>query len=294
MAKTRTALLFPGQGSPLDDQAELVDRVAPELAGLAERLTGTDPFAAADDSTRFAQPAIYCATIARWIAAGEPAADYHAGHSLGEIAALVAAGSWSIEDGLRIVCARGWLMEEAGAADDGMLALRADHADAAAIAAEAGVAHANDNAPGQQVLSGRGEALERAAGLASDRGSRSMRLPVAGAFHSTAMGDAAEPLEAILDELPPAPPSVPVISCSTLQPFEADPRPALVAALTLPVRWRELAVRLESLGVDRFEEVGPGKVLSGLVRRTLDDADAKPLEIPTHRAGAGAPAEARA
>lgn len=275
----RTALLFPGQGSPLEGEAELVSRFAPELGELAGDLTGSDPFATASTSTRLAQPAIYCASLARWIGADQPEPDCMAGHSLGELSALAAAGSWSLEDGLRVVCARGRLMEEAGEPGETMLALRADPELAAEIADAAGVVVANDNAPGQQVLAGSREGLSRASGLAAARGSRSMLLPVAGAFHSPSMKAAAASFRGVLSDLPPAAPRLPVVSSASARPFGDDIAAELVAALTSPVRWRELSVGLAERGVRRFVEVGPGRVLTGLVRRAVPGADASALEL---------------
>ena len=95
------ALIFPGQGSPLDDGAEIVAHFAPELGELAAALTGAEPFSVAAASTRFAQPATYCLSVARWIAAGRPEADCYAGHSLGDLTALTIAGAWTLDDGLR-------------------------------------------------------------------------------------------------------------------------------------------------------------------------------------------------
>src|SRR5438874_12857829 len=97
-----TALLFPGQGSQVPEMRELVASARGDLIDLATELVGEDPFPRVDDGTRFAQPALYCASVALWDEAGRPDADYFAGHSLGELAALVAAGSFDAADGLRI------------------------------------------------------------------------------------------------------------------------------------------------------------------------------------------------
>ena len=96
----QTALLFPGQGSQTSDMRDLVDEVMPDLSRHATEEIGDDPFERVDDGTRFAQPALYCASVALWARAGSPRADLVAGHSLGEIGALVAGGSIAIEDGL--------------------------------------------------------------------------------------------------------------------------------------------------------------------------------------------------
>ena len=165
-----TALLFPGQGSQTADMRDEVAAARPELLALAVDVVGDDPFARVDDGTRYAQPAIYCASVVgfeRLREAGATAgAVAYAGHSLGEVAALVAAGALSAEDGLRLVATRGRLMQESGerAGDGSMLALigkgAADHA--AAIAAAAGLTVANDNAPNQVVLSGAKGAFDAA------------------------------------------------------------------------------------------------------------------------------------
>src|SRR5215211_9201834 len=160
MARERQlALLFPGQGSQTADMRETVDRRRPDLLELAFEEVGSDLFERAADGTRWAQPAIFCAALAGWDSQRESIEpDVMAGHSLGEITALVASGAIAAEDGLRLVAARGRLMQEAAdeTGDGGMTAVRAreDNRDAIAeVAAAAGVAIANDNAPDQLVLS---------------------------------------------------------------------------------------------------------------------------------------------
>src|SRR5437764_12314174 len=158
-----TAFLFPGQGSHTDDMREEVARVRPDLLELVSEAVGEDPFPRVNDGTNFAQPAIFCASLAGWEALGRPDADYMAGHSLGELAALVAAGCLSERDGLELVALRGRLMQESGerAGDGSMLALLgAGAAERAPALAEAhGLAVANDNSPQQVVLSGERAAL---------------------------------------------------------------------------------------------------------------------------------------
>src|SRR3954453_12799764 len=154
-----TALLFPGQGSQQPQMRDAVAEAAPELLERCLDLIGDDPFERVDESTRFAQPAIYLASVAGWRRAGQPPTDYAAmaGHSLGEIAALVAADALDARDGLELVVERGRLMAAAGEADDGgrVLALPGAGARAARQLAQAhGVVVANENAPGQIVLSG--------------------------------------------------------------------------------------------------------------------------------------------
>jgi [acyl-carrier-protein] S-malonyltransferase len=123
-----TAVLFPGQGSQTPEMRETVAQLRPDLLTLAVEVVGEDPFLRVDDGTRFAQPAIFCASLAGWAGLDEETrqqADYMAGHSLGELGALVAAGVLSERDGLELVALRGRLMQEAGetAGDGGMIAL---------------------------------------------------------------------------------------------------------------------------------------------------------------------------
>ena len=267
-----TALLFPGQGSQTPDMRETVERQRPDLLGLALEEVGPDLFERAADGTRWAQPALYCAALA-----GADELDvepgFMAGHSLGEITALVAAGAIGAEDGLRLVAARGRLMQEAAetTGDGGMTAVRArdDNRDAIAeVAAEADVAIANDNAPDQLVLSGAVSALDHAEALLKERGIRGKRLPVAGAFHSPLMEPAVEPYRAVVEAIDIAEPSVPVYSCVTAEPFD-DIRERLVEALTHPVRWLQVVRALDERGVTDFVETGPGHVLTNLVKKSL-------------------------
>lgn len=282
-ATSRTALLFPGQGSQTAEMADVAAARRPDLLELARRQIGEDPFERVGDGTRFAQPAIYCASIAHWEAAGRPSADMVAGHSLGELAALVAGGALAAEDGLRLAVVRGRLMEEAAADTPGgmLAALGEGDCDVPALARELGLVVANENAPGQLVLSGPEEALTAARKRLRASGLKAIRLPVAGAFHSPAMALAAAGFRQALATAEFRPPRVPVFSSTAAEPF-ADPRAGLAAALTQPVRWSLTLERMHEAGADRFLEAGPGDVLTGLVRRTLDGV----------QAGALAPAEA--
>lgn len=275
-----TAILFPGQGSQTPEMRATVADVRPDLLSAAEEVVGEDPFARAEDGTRFAQPAIFCASLAGWAKLGRPSASgsYMAGHSLGELAALVAAGCLDERDGLELVTLRGKLMQESGerAGDGGMLALlgkgAADHADE--LAEGHGLAVANDNSPQQVVLSGDRSGFEAASAAAKELGLRAMELPVTGAFHSPMMAEAVPPFEAALArvEISPAREGVTVLSAVTAAPFE-DVRAQLAQALTMPVRWRETLLAMHERGADRFVEVGPGRVLTGLVKRTLRDVE---------------------
>ena len=269
--------LFPGQGSQTPEMRDLVAQRAPDLLERCAGLVGEDPFPRAGESTRFAQPAIFCASLAGWDALGIDAAAA-AGHSLGELAALAAAGVLSREDALRLVVLRGALMAEADDAGSMLALVGASLEDAEAVAAEAGVTVANDNAPGQVVLSGPGEALARAEQAARERGRRALPLDVAGAFHSPAMAPAVEPFRAALEQTELHEGAFPVFSCASTRPFE-DVRAELAAALTRPVRWRETVLALREAGAGRFLEVGPGKVLARLGKRIVPDCPTETREL---------------
>jgi malonyl CoA-acyl carrier protein transacylase len=271
-----TAALFPGQGCSLAGARELVLRHCEELYPLCCDLVGDDPFERAGESTLYAQPAIFLASIAGWRAIGPAALDVDAfaGHSLGELSALTAAGVWSGADGLRLVTLRASLMADAGAeGDGGMLAvLKGDLDQARWLAGRFGVTLANDNAVGQAVLSGPRPALNAAATAAREAGLRTIALDVAGAFHSPAMLPAIEPFASALRAVRLDPPSAPVFCGLTAEPFVDIPQ-QLSDALCAPVRWRETTLALEELGIERFVDVGPDAVLARLTQRNLPDRE---------------------
>lgn len=260
---------------------DAVARLRPDLHELAAVAVGEDPFPRVGDGTRFDQPAIYCAALAGFERAGRPEADLYAGHSLGEITALAAAGALSDEDGLRLVAERGRLMEETAARTGGaMLAISAGREEAGPIAERHGLALANDNSPVQGVLSGPLAGIEAAEAEAAEAGMRVKRLPISGAYHSPLMADAVEPFLDVLQDVELRAPRAPVFSCVTAEPFDDVPN-RLAEALVKPVRWVEVLHALHAAGGRRYQETGPGKVLTGLVRRTLDDVEAiapEPLE----------------
>ena len=271
-----TAILFPGQGSQTPEMRDLVADVRPDLLEQVAEIVGEDPFAKANEGTNYAQPAIFCTSLAGWESLGRPDGDFMAGHSLGELAALVAAGALEERDGLELVSLRGRLMQESGekAGDGGMLALvgkgAADHA--AELADGHGLSVANDNSPQQVVLSGARDALPGAAAAAEELGLRAIDLPVSGAFHSQMMRDAVPEFEKAVKAVKISEARVKVLSAVTAAPFD-DIAAQLTAALTNPVRWRETLLALHELGAERFVEVGPGRVLTGLVKRTLRDVE---------------------
>jgi [acyl-carrier-protein] S-malonyltransferase len=199
-----------------------------------------------------------------------------AGHSLGELSALAAAGALSDHDALRLVVLRGYHMAASGKASGGgtMLALMGASPDQSAqLAARHDVSLANDNAPGQVVLSGGPDGLDAVRRDAEAEGLRALSLGVAGAFHSPQMRDAVAPFRAALGEVVFETPQIPVISCATATLF-ADPATELAEALISPVRWRDTMATLDSLGVEQYVDVGPGRVLSKLAARCINGASA--------------------
>ena len=258
------AVLFPGQGSQTPDMRDLVAQ-SPALLERCLELVGEDPFPRVEESTRFAQPAIFCASLSAFERL-DVAPHAAAGHSLGELAALAAAGVFDRDEALRLVVLRGRLMAEADDRGSMLALVGGEPADAEAVAAEAGVTVANDNAPGQVVLSGDREKLEHAEELARERKIRALPLDVAGAFHSPSMQPAVEPFRAALYETELHDPRFPVFSCASARPF-ADVREELAGALVRPVRWRETVLALRDAGAESFVDVGPGKVLARLMKR---------------------------
>jgi [acyl-carrier-protein] S-malonyltransferase len=281
-----SALLFPGQGSHAADMDGPWRDTPLFQRGL--ELLGYDPFADLGMGTRVQQPAIFLVCACAWDSheGGQedkrgPRLDGHvpvsappiaaAGHSLGEYAALHAAGALAFDDALLLVDERAAAMQDAASASpDGMVAMLGGDSHAIAeLARSLGLTVANDNAPGQVVLSGPLEMVDTAAELARpDAGARAMKLDVAGAFHSPLMEPAADRLRAALAATPIAEPAFPVWSNGSAAPF-VDIRRERAENLLKPVRWRETLLALRAHGVERFVELGPGAVLTGMVKRTL-------------------------
>ena len=226
--------------------------------------------------TEHAQPGIF---LISWVAfellkERVPALAFGAtaGLSLGEFTALTAAGALSFEDGLKVVRKRGRFMQEACAATQGGMAAIIGLSETATreVCAEAGVVLANLNCPSQLVISGPSEKLGPACALAKAKGAlRALPLPVAGAYHSPLMASAQPKLEAELARVTLRPPTVPVIANVTAQPHGAPGaiRARLVEQVTSSVRWEESMRYLIGQGFTRFIELGPGKALSGFLRR---------------------------
>ena len=286
-----TTFLFPGQGSQFVGMGRqlvehepaaraLFDEADARLGFSLSRLCFDGPEEALTD-TAVQQPALFTTSMAAWAvlsARGQADAAYLAGHSLGEFSALAAAGALSFGDGLALVRRRGELMKLAGQRQPGGMAaiLGLDAAPVAelcaAAAAETGgtVGVANDNCPGQVVITGDETALARAMSLLSEAGARKVvRLPITIAAHSPLMSSVAGEFAAAVVAAPLAPARIPVVANVTAQPITTpdEIRAELTAQLTSPVRWTESVRRLGALGVDAYVEVGPGDVLLGLVKR---------------------------
>ncbi len=209
-------------------------------------------------------------------------ADCVAGHSLGEYTALCAAGSISLRDCAKILKARGQAMSDAAASNPGAMAaiLGSTPEVIAEIVKEASTHEdclcviANDNSKGQMVISGTSAGIERAIALAWDKEiKRTIKLPVSGAFHSPLMAPAQEKLGEVLESVEFKVPCVPVISNVTAGQMSPDNiKNLLLEQLTGTVRFRESLIYMQEQGIDTFTEVGAGKVLTGLVKRTLDGA----------------------
>ena len=243
----------------------------PDLVAQAAEELGADPFEQIGAGTHFAQPALFIAGLAHWKAAGEPRAGFYAGHSLGELPALVAAGALDAAAGLRLAVVRGRLMEEASAVRPGGMVAALGGSDEVVqkVADEFGLTLANDNAPGQMVLSGDSEKVGEARKALRAEGAKAIRLPVAGAFHSPLMEPAVPGYREALAATEFAA-AEGAFSCITAAPFD-DVRADLLAALTEPVRWRATLAAMRAAGAAAFLETGPGDILTGLSRRTLGE-----------------------
>jgi [acyl-carrier-protein] S-malonyltransferase len=269
-----TAVLFPGQGSLTDDARSHAHAMCPELVERAETLVGADPFERAGESTRFAQPAVFLASLAGWRELQEPDPVASAGHSLGELSALAAAGVLDEHDALELVVLRGQLMADAAASAGagGMAALLGvGPAQVAELASRHDLVIANDNAPGQLVLSGSAAGIDAAIAEARTAKGRVMRLDVAAAFHSPAMEPAVAPFRRAVGRITLGRPRWPVVSGLTGQVFD-DIAGELADALIHPVRWRAVMRRLTELGASEWIDVGPGRVLARLADRNVPKA----------------------
>ncbi|ARP42176.1 [acyl-carrier-protein] S-malonyltransferase [Geobacillus thermodenitrificans] len=285
----KIAFLFPGQGSQTvgmakdaadhDARARAVIEAADERLGFPLSALMFNGPQEELTLTYNAQPALLTASIAllELVKAAGLKADYVAGHSLGEYTALVAAGAMSFADAVYAVRRRGELMDEAMPAGEGTMAavlgMEAEALEAVTneITAQGDpVEPANFNCPGQIVISGSKAGVEKAGQLAKERGAkRVIPLEVSGPFHSALMKPAAEQLQEVLSGLVIRDADIPVIANVTAEPVmnKEDIARLLIEQLYSPVRWEQSVRTLLALGVDTFLEIGPGKVLSGLVKK---------------------------
>jgi [acyl-carrier-protein] S-malonyltransferase len=300
------AFMFPGQGSQAVGMGKALaenfaaakavfDEVDAALDQRLSRLMWEGPEADLT-LTENAQPALMAVSMAviRVLEAEHGitvanAAQFVAGHSLGEYSALAAAGTFSLWDAARLLKTRGLAMQSATPVGSGAMAalLGLDFATAAAAAAEAAQGEvcqaANDNSDGQVVVSGSKAAVERCAEIAKARGAkRAVMLPVSAPFHCALMQPAADVMAAALSAVEMKAPAVPVVANVGAAPL-SDPdaiRESLVAQVTGTVRWRECVGYMAAHGVTRFYEIGAGKVLTGLSRKNAPEAAAFAIGTP--------------
>ncbi|MBL8126899.1 MAG: ACP S-malonyltransferase [Chloroflexia bacterium] len=293
-APGRVAWVFPGQGSQRVGMGQELAAANADIAALYEQADAVLGFALSDiifngpddalQQTPVQQPAILLTSIAYLLALKKrgllPDADYVAGHSLGEYSALVASGALSLEAGLQLVRKRGELMQQHGAGAMAAI-LGMDSASVAAVASDAGVDVANYNAPDQTTISGTHDAVEKAMTLAKERGAkRAILLPVSAAFHSTLMKGAEEGMLPYLMAVPMVPPDVPMVGNvdAAILAETDDVRQELIHQICGSVRWVDVVRTLSSEGVTHFIEIGPGKVLAGLLARCAPDATIETAE----------------
>jgi [acyl-carrier-protein] S-malonyltransferase len=297
----KIALVFPGQGSQsVGMGSKLAESFAEARAvfdaadaALSEKLSQLC-FQGPEDALKLTantQPAILAVSVAAHAVFQKraPAAALVAGHSLGEYSALVAAGAISLEDAVRAVRARGTFMQEAVPPGVGAMAavlgLLPDQVRAACEQAAQGqvVSPANYNSPEQTVIAGHAEAVKRAEALLKAAGAkRVMPLPVSAPFHCALMEPVKPRLAAVLEKITVRAPAVPVVTNVEAVP-SADPArvvPLLLDQVVRPVRWIESVEALERAGVTHVVELGPGKVLSGLVKRIAKSVTVVNVEDP--------------
>ena len=297
------AYIFPGQGSQYAGMGKNLAETFPVAKQVFEEADAALGFAISDlcfngpaeqlQLTENTQPAILSVSIAALRAmesVGFPKPDFVAGHSLGEYSALVAAGSLSLTDAVRTVRARGRYMQEAVPVGRGAMAaiLGAEVAtiESACVEASQGqvCSAANFNSPGQVVIAGDADAIDRAIELLKQRGAkRAIKLDVSAPFHSTLMMPAQERLAADLVKMRFDDPKLSLITNVDAKPINtgAEARDAAIRQVSSPVQWLQSVEFLLAAGVQTFIEVGPGKVLSGLVRQTERGARCANVEDDT-------------
>ena len=286
--------VFPGQGAQSVGMGrELYETNVDARAvfdavdtALGEKLSDTIFNGPAEELTLTAnvQPAIMATSIAMMRAAGATIPEYVAGHSLGEYTALCAAGAISVGDAAKLLRVRGNAMQSAVPVGDGLTAVILGlNIDAVReICAQTDCDVANDNSPGQVVISGLRETVEKTMELAKSRGAkRAMPLALSVPVHCRVQSPAADAMRTALESVEFKNPIVPIILNKTCQPTTDidEIKEALVYQMTHGVRWRESVLNMADLGITEMIEVGPGSVLTGLCSRITDKITAQKLEI---------------
>ena len=286
--------VFPGQGAQSVGMGrDLYETNAAARAvfdavdtALGEKLSDTIFNGPAEELTLTAnvQPAIMATSIAMLHAAGATIPEYVAGHSLGEYTALCAAGAISVGDAAKLLRVRGNAMQSAVPVGDGLTAviLGLDIDAVREICAQTDCDVANDNSPGQVVISGLRETVEKTMELAKSRGAkRAMPLALSVPVHCRVQSPAADAMRTALESVEFKKPIVPIILNKTCQPTTDidEIKEALVYQMTHGVRWRESVLNMADLGITDMIEVGPGSVLTGLCSRITDKITAQKLEI---------------
>lgn len=297
---SKTAFIFPGQGSQYPGMGkDLADAfpVARQVFEEADDALGLNLsaicFSGSEDELKLTantQPAILTTSIAVLKVLEQETglkADFLAGHSLGEYSALVCSGALAFADAVRTVRARGTFMQEAVPVGTGtmaaMLGIEKDVLEdiCREAAQEEVVSPANFNSPGQIVIAGSTAAINRAIEIAKGRGFRkAMLLPVSAPFHCALMKPAADRLSGVLDAIGVSDMTLPVVANATAQPNAAKEqvRSLLVTQVCAPVLWEQSVTEMVGRGVTRFVEVGPGKVLCGLVKRITKEVEIANIE----------------